>query len=261
MFDYHLHTTVSFDGKGTAQEMAEAAVKAGLKEICFTDHLDYYDDPSKPPRLFTMEEYSKAYDYLQVPGLTVRKGFEIGLTIYNAEDLREILKKRPFDFIIGSIHFADGYDPYHPAYWEGKTVEQAFHRYLEVTYDCVKVHDDYDVLGHLTYVCKSVHNPSHKPVPYKDHAELIDEILRILVAKGKGMEINTSGVDRAGDFLPTADILKRFRELGGEIITVGSDAHDPSRVGQYSKEALEIVKDVFGYICTFENRQAIFHKL
>ena len=261
MFDYHLHTTVSFDGKGTAQEMAEAAVKAGLKEICFTDHLDYHDDPAIPPRLFTMEAYGKAYDGLEVPGLTIKKGFEFGLTVYNAEDLKKFVSLRPFDFIIGSVHFADGYDPYHPAYWEGKTVEKAFHRYLEVTYDCVKVHDDYDVLGHLTYVCKSVHNPSHRPVPYKEHAELIDEILRILVAKGKGMEINTSGVDRAGDYLPTADILKRFKELGGEWITVGSDAHDPSRVGQYSKEALEIIKDIFGYVCTFENRKVQYHKL
>ena len=83
----------------------------------------------------------------------------------------------------------------------------------------------------------------------------------VLVAKGKGMEINTSGVDRCGCFLPEKIHLQRFRELGGEIITLGSDAHDPSRVGQYAKEALDILKDVFGHVCTFENRKPIFHKL
>ena len=90
--------------------------------------------------------------------------------------------------------------------------------------------------------------------------EIIDEILRILAAKGKGLEMNTSGVDRCGGFLPTADYFRRFRELGGEIVTIGSDAHRCDRVGQYSREAAQILKDIFGYVCTFENRQPIFHK-
>ena len=85
--------------------------------------------------------------------------------------------------------------------------------------------------------------------------------MKILVAKGIGMEINTSGVDCAGTFLPSTDYLKRFKELGGEIVTIGSDAHDAVRVGQYIPEAMEIVKDIFGYVCTFENRKPIFHKL
>ncbi len=261
MFDFHLHTKVSFDGIGTSQEMAEAALKAGLKEICFTDHVDYHSDPAKAPNLISMEEYSQAYDHLEIPGLTIRKGFEYGLTTWNQKELKDFLEKRPFDFVIGSVHFADGYDPYDKEYWVGKTVEEAFRRYLEVTLECVKVHDEYDVLGHLTYVCKSVHNPTHEPVLYKDFQEITDEILRILVKKGKGMEINSSGVDRAGDFLPSADFLRRFHELGGEIITIGSDAHAADRVGQYHKEALEIVKDIFGHVCTFENRKVVFHKL
>lgn len=261
MFDYHLHTTVSFDGISNSQEMAQAALSAGLKEICFTDHLDYEDDPVKPPRLFTMEEYSKAYDHLEVPGLIIRKGFEFGLTTWNQKELRSFLEKRPFDFIIGSVHFVDGYDPYDERYWEGKSVETAFRRYLEETLACVEAQDDFDIMGHLTYVCKSVHNPTHKHIRYEDYREITDEILRVLVKKGKGMEINSSGVDRAGDFLPSAEFLRRFHELGGEIITIGSDAHSVDRVGQYHKEALEIVKDIFGHVCTFENRKPIFHKL
>ena len=79
--------------------------------------------------------------------------------------------------------------------------------------------------------------------------------------KGKGMEINTSGVDRVGDFLPSRDFIKRFRELGGEIVTVGSDSHDATRVGQYVDGAIELAKDVFGYVCTFESRRAVYHRL
>jgi histidinol-phosphatase (PHP family) len=73
--------------------------------------------------------------------------------------------------------------------------------------------------------------------------------------------MNSSGVDRTGGFLPTADVVRRFRELGGEIVTIGSDAHKSDRVGQYSKEACDILKDIFGYVCTFEDRKPIFHKL
>ena len=77
----------------------------------------------------------------------------------------------------------------------------------------------------------------------------------------KGMEINTSGVDRCGAFLPSADFMRRFKELGGQIVTVGSDAHDAGRVGQYCHEAAHILQDIFGYVCTFEGRKPTFHKL
>ena len=80
---------------------------------------------------------------------------------------------------------------------------------------------------------------------------------------GKTFEINTKTYTNHAGYIPKLDldILKRFKELGGEIVTIGSDAHDITRIGQYSKEALEIVKDIFGYVCTFENRKPIFHKL
>ena len=94
-----------------------------------------------------------------------------------------------------------------------------------------------------------------------EHREIIDEILKVLVRKGKGMEMNTSGVDRCGDFLPYDVYFRRFKELGGQIVTVGSDAHTASRVGQYTHRACEILKDIFGYVCTFEDRNPIFHKL
>jgi histidinol-phosphatase (PHP family) len=98
-------------------------------------------------------------------------------------------------------------------------------------------------------------------VPYGEHRELVDEILKELVRKGKGLEMNSSGVDRCGGFLPTADYFLRFRELGGEIVTIGSDAHRCDRVGQYSKEACQILREIFGYVCTFEGRNPVFHKL
>jgi histidinol-phosphatase (PHP family) len=179
----------------------------------------------------------------------------------NKAQFKEDLKRADFDFVLGSVHFTDGIDIYFQPYWEGKTVFQAERRYLEETLACVQAHDDFDVLGHLTYISKARAHPSPRPVPYEEHREIIDEILRLLARKGKGMEINTSGVDRCGDFLPYDVYFRRFKELGGQIVTVGSDAHNWQRVGQYSNRACAILKDIFGYVCTFEGRKPIFHKL
>lgn len=261
MFDFHIHSRVSFDGHDTGEALALAAKNAGLKEICFTDHLDY--DPLEQMGIlaFDTEAYNAEYDHLDIPGLKIRRGMEFGMTADNAAQFKADLQRRPFDFVLGSIHFVDDLDVYFPEFWAGKTVFQAERRYLEATLECVQIHSDFDVLAHLTYIGKTSAHPAPRAVPYSEHRELIDEILRCLVAKGKGLEMNTSGVDRCGDYLPSADIFRRFRELGGEIVTVGSDAHRCDRVGQYSHRACEVLTEIFGHVCTFDNRQPVFHKL
>lgn len=261
MFDYHMHSSLSFDSKASPMEMALAAREKGLQEICFTDHYECNADPQKIHNLFSHEAHRAFYDNFFVPGISVRKGVEAGLTRWNSSQLDDFLTVYPFDFVIGSVHYANGFDPWEPEYWQGISVQKAFRIYLEEVYHCVQIHNNYDVLGHLTYVCKSAYNPTHEAVQMKDFQDITDEILKVLAAKGKGLEINTSGVDRAGAFLPSADFLLRFKELGGEIVTVGSDAHDPSRVGQYAPQALAILEDIWGYVCTFENRNPVFHKL
>lgn len=261
MFDYHMHSTVSFDGHDSGLAMALAAKAAGLKEICFTDHIDHDCDSLGRSMVFDPAVYSAEYDALEVPGLKIRRGVEYGLKPYNKNTMKEDLKLRRFDFVLGSVHFVNEVDIYYKDYWQDKTVEQAVRLFLEETLKCVEHHDDYDVLGHLSYISKVKAHPDPKPLYLKDHREIVDEIMKILVKKGKGMEINTSGVDRCGDFLPTEEFFRRFKELGGEIVTVGSDAHTADRVGQYSVRACEMMKDIFGYICTFENREPIFHKL
>ena len=261
MFDYHMHCKVSTDSVEEPAKMIQAAKAAGLKQICFTDHYDHHWNETDHHHLFCKEEYRSVFDDLHDPDIRVCKGVEFGLNRWNKEHLKEMVQWYPFDFVLGSVHFAQGRDPYEPEYWEGKTVHQAFEQYLQEVYRCVKLHDDFDVLGHLTYVCKSVHNPTREPVKMADFQDLTDEIMKVLVQKGKGMEINTSGVDRCGAFLPSADFMRRFKELGGQIVTVGSDAHDAGRVGQYCHEAAHILQDLFGYVCTFEGRKPTFHKL
>lgn len=261
MFDYHMHSTVSFDGHDPAEKMVRAAVDMGLKEICFTDHIDYETIEPKRGMVFDTEAYNAAYDHLTAPGLKIRKGMEFGLKLGNQADLKRDLQRRQFDFVLGSIHFVEELDVYEESYWAGKTAEEATRRFLETTYQCVKAHEDFDVLAHLTFLSKCRANPTKEPICLKDWQETGDEILKELARKGKGLEMNTSGVDRCGDFIPGADFFRRFKELGGEIVTIGSDAHNAARVGQYSGRACEILKEIFGYVCTFEDRKPIFHKL
>ena len=261
MFDFHIHSSVSFDSDTPAKAIATAAAGAGMREICFTDHWDYLPSPEDRHDLFYLDDYHAAYDDLKIDGLTIRRGIEIGLNTWNADLCHAILEQSDFDFVIGSVHYADGHDPHFKEYWEGKTVEQAYMRYLETELECIRLHKDFDVLGHLTYVCKSPNNPFHAPLPYGECRELADEIMRVLIRNGKGIEINTSGIDKGVDLIPSMDYVKRFKELGGEIITVGSDSHSAERIGQYCAKTVAELKDIFGYVCTFEKRKPIFHKL
>ena len=261
MYDYHIHSAVSFDSKACAKSIAEAAKNAGIKEICFTDHCDYHSDKNGKHFPLDLKKYKDEYDALSLEGLSIRLGVEFGMTEWNTAELAELLSKRDFDFVIGSVHFVDGADPYDKEFWEGKTEREAYGRYLEKILECIEIHDDFDVLGHLSYVSRSIHNPTKNLLRYEDYKEISDKIFTELIKKGKGIEINTSGYDALGDFLPSEEFLVRFKELGGKIVTVGSDAHSASRVGQHIDKALDVLKRVFGYVCTFEKRQVKFISL
>lgn len=261
MFDYHIHSDVSEDGRSSGLEMAAQAAKLGLQEICFTDHIDYIPNPNIADWTFDTADFHAAYDRLSFDGLKIRKGIEFGLLPDNRDGLSKELQRGPFDFVIGSIHFAQNVDVYDAVFWDGRTAAQTEETFLKETLNCVRIHDDFDVLGHLTVLGKVRYAPSNRPMYYSDHADIVDEIFRVLVQKGKGIEVNTSGLTRCGAFLPTAEYLHRFKELGGEIVTVGSDAHSYHRVGQGCFDACTMVAHIFGHVCTFADRKPIFHKL
>jgi len=261
MFDYHIHSKVSYDGHATPQEMAQAAADVGLKEICFTDHLDYQLCVPREKTAYKTEIYRQSHDSVELPGLMIRHGAEVGLATWNKEEAERDISAYPYDFILGSVHFIEDGDPYLPPYWVGRDPLEAEQQYFLEILKCVQIHDNFDVLGHLTYISKCKAHPCPRVLPVEEFKDIVAAIMETLIAKGKGLEVNTSGVNRCGDFLPGIPYLKMFRELGGELVTVGSDAHTLDRVGQYIGEATEILKDIFGYVCTFECRKPIFHKL
>lgn len=261
MFDYHMHSRVSVDSTAEPEEMLKTAVAKGLKEVCFTDHLDYDPLAAADKYVFDTEDYNATYDALDIPGLKIRKGMEFGMLPDNSDTMKKDLQRRSFDFVIGSVHVVDQLDIYFPPFWQDKTVDQAEQQYLEEMLACVQAHDGFDVLGHLTYISKVGANPLKRPVCYDRYRQIVDEIFKELIRKDKGIEVNTSGVAACGLVLPHDVYLRRFKELGGKIVTVGSDAHTAQRVGEHCDEVCDMLKEIFGYVCTFEKRQPIFHRL
>ena len=189
-------------------------------------------------------------------------GVELGL---QPEILRKnavFAKNHEFDFIIASSHICHGKDPYYPDFFEGRDDETAYREYFESILENIKKFSNFDVYGHLDYVVRYGKRKDTE-YTYTKYSDILDEILKTLLDKGKGIELNTGGI-KSGmqDFHPCMDILKRYRELGGEIITIGSDAHKPEHVAEHFDRAANVLKECgFGYYCIFEKRTPEFHKL
>jgi histidinol-phosphatase (PHP family) len=158
----------------------------------------------------------------------------------------EVMKRIPaeygLDFALLSLHYVDGVDPYMPEFFEGRGQRGGYCRYLKLLAEMIRCTEGPWVLGHITYVAKFARFEDPR-LRYADYREELDEALRLAVAKGYGLEVNASGLKNNAGLLPGADVLRRFRELGGEIVTVGSDAHDAADAGRWAREALEAVKE------------------
>ena len=267
--DCHMHTEFSSDSEAPVRSMIEGAIKKGLREICLTDHYDK-DYPRVPdiegiPFVFDPEEYCRTLAGLKEEysgRITVRTGIEIGLQPHLGGFYRELTEKHPFDFVIGSVHLVHGLDPYYGALFEGRTDEEAYSETFRETLAGLEAIDGFDVLGHIDYV---VRYGKEKAAHYSYHrfADEIDEILKKVIEMGKGIELNTGGFKYGLGFSnPHPDIIKRYRELGGEIITVGADAHKPEHIAYDFDKAEEILRECgFRYYTVFEGRKPIFRRL
>ncbi len=256
MIDYHIHSELSADCETPMERMAGAAQRKGLKEICFTDHIDL-DFPGDIDFVFDFREYDRDFAEVKIafPDIDIKKGLEAGLELRTAASMARIVSKHELDYVIGSKHLIGGLDPYGSEFWRQYSKNEAYAAYLEECIECASACDFYDVFGHLGYVSKFC--PFEDALmKYSDYRDMIDKLLKILIEKGKGIEVNTSGIKNTGSVMPEIPIIKRYYELGGEIITVGSDAHDESSVGRAAGETLGTLKDIgFKYVCAFDKRR------
>ncbi|MBP0955164.1 MAG: histidinol-phosphatase HisJ family protein [Oscillospiraceae bacterium] len=241
--DSHIHTRFSGDSEELPENQAEKALMLGLEGICFTDHLDHdvVSDVDFELDVPAYWEYMTALKERYRGRLDIRTGVELGLQTHLTGYFARLLDSYPFDYVIGSVHFVGGLDPYYPEYFR-RYGKGAYLTYFEATYDCVSSLDCYDSLGHLDYIAR-YGGPYGLEYSYEKYADAIDPILRRLIEGGHALECNSGGFSRGmGGPNPVSDVLRRYRELGGELVTIGSDAHRSGDLGARFPECGEILR-------------------
>lgn len=260
--DYHLHSNYSGDSDATMESMILSAIEKGMTHMCFTDHydIDYPYGPEDTPGMFEFNHDAYVYEAVRLKEkyegkIFINVGLEVGLQPQIARQNVILVKQHEYDFIIGSSHVCNGFDPYNKEFFAGKTDEQAYREYFESIYENIRVFTNFDVYGHLDYVVRYGASKNEN-FTYSKYSDVLDKILQKLIDSDKGIECNTKGYGKGlNQPNPCFDIIKRYHELGGEIITVGSDAHSPEFIGSDFDKAAEVLKAAgFRYYTIYDGR-------
>lgn len=261
MFDYHIHSDFSADCSTRMETTIQKAIEMNLTEICFTEHIDY-DYPDKDWIFeFDLQEYDKKIKELQEKyrgKIRIKKGVEIGLQPHLLGKYESLTETEYFDFIICSMHATSGKDLHSGAFFAGKSVEEAYRIYYEELFHCINEYKNYSVLGHLDLVKRYTEEKAED-----NFFDIIADIFNVVIQDGKGIEVNTSGY-RYGleSGMPSADILKLYKDCGGEMITLGSDSHTETTLASRFRDTLELLSSIgFRYVATFEGQVPKMHPI
>lgn len=261
--DCHLHTAFSGDSNTPARLQIERAVSMGMKELTITDHHDYASSFCEDNFELDLSSYlpfmkSLLEEYRD--RIRINIGIELGLQLHIREYLEDFCRHygSELDFIIGSSHFIHSQDPYYPSFWEICGPQKGLEEFFDLSLKRVQAfYPCFDSWGHLDYAARYV--PDHSPVySYYSFKEQIDSILKVLIENGKALECNTGGLRSSlGQLNPHPEILRQYRQMGGELITIGSDAHIPEHLGYGFDHAKEFLKQCgFRYYTVYHNRKA-----
>lgn len=262
--DVHMHCGFSNDSETRPEDMVESAIAKGLSVICFTDHYDKDNLDWGDEAIFDVESYFQKMMALQEEyrdRIEIRIGAEIGMQPYLAEYYQDFMAQHPFDFVIGSVHSVLEHDVALD-FFQKHSDPEGYKIYFEEMLQDVQKIKSYDVLGHLDYIVR-YSNQGSKGFDLNDYMDIIEEILKQVIAHGKGIEMNMSGLKYGlGAPHPQPEIIKRYRELGGEIITVGADGHIPEHIAYDYHLADDILKSCgFKYYTEFKGRKPLFVKI
>lgn len=264
MFDYHTHTAFSDDSVTAPADMIETAIELGIKEYAITDHFDP-DYPNKDlPFTLDFPEYHKMLLEMQEKyskEIKIVKGIELGLqpgdTLKKAEHEASFFS---YDFIIASFHACSGIEIDTKEFYQNESPKKIYEIFYENMYECLKAYKNYDIIGHFSIIDRYA-----PEIPeFKFYEEIVSEILKMIISDGKGIELNTSSFryNMAPLTLPKKEILELYREYGGNLLTMGSDAHVTSHVAFGFKEMREYLLSLnFSRITTYKNREFFQNKL
>lgn len=273
--DYHVHTSYSDDSDYPMEDVVKDAIKLGMDEICITDHVDYgakvdWDSGVEIPYCNGLAMVNVDYpSYVEEIGrlqerykgqIVIRMGMEFGMQMHTIPQFETLYQRYPFDFIILSVHQVEDKGFWSQEFQQGRSQKEYNERYYEELLQLVKNYQHYSVLGHLDLI---IRYDKMGMYPFSNVKHYVEEILAEAIKNGKGIEVNTSSHRyRLTDSTPSAEILKMYRDMGGQIVTLGSDSHAPSHLGTYMEEAKELLKGIgFRQFCTYEKMRPIFHEL
>lgn len=264
--DSHVHSTQSPDGESTLSEMAEKAAELGIKHLTITDHLDV-NDYYKPE--YSLEEKVRQSGLL-VPKLIeeykgridIHFGVELGQPLQDLKLTERLLDTYRYEFIIGSLHNIRGYEDFYFLDYRKEDPYGLLKLYFEELSEMAEW-GGFDVLGHLTYPLRYIQGDYGIKIDMERFLPVIEKIFLTLIKNNKGIEINTSGLrQKIGVTLPDEFYIRRYRELGGEIITLGSDAHRTEDLGKGIAEGVALAKKCgFSEIYYYDHRKPIGIKI
>lgn len=266
--DYHLHTHISSDSPASLEEQARSALEAGLQELCVTDHWNLLDQHGNP--LPHTRDWTASIDQVRQvreqfgKQLEIRLGIEVGNGEIDPEGVREGLAQagEALDFVIGSLHnmsLGSGGIGIFTTAKQCQHIEDGIallDDYVD-TLTTLAATDTFDVMGHVIYPLRYL--PSQWQLTLDPYEEQLRSLFRTLAQSGRGIEFNTTQGHTIGEWTP---ILKLYRECGGEIITIGSDAHRVGQVGSGFADAAALLKSLdFRWYTTYRSRKPQFHPL
>lgn len=256
--DCHVHTSFSGDSDTPPEVQIERAIELGLKYICFTDHHDH-DVVSDICFELDIDSYFEKMTALREKyrdSIDIGIGIELGLQVHLADYLTNLVKKYPFDYVIGSVHFIDGLDPYYPKYFFGRSEREAYERYFSAVLENISSMSCYDSLGHLDYIVRYGPN-KNRDFSFNSYKEYIIPVLQRLIADGKALECNSGGYAAGlGNPNPCCEILTEYYRLGGRLVTIGSDAHTPERMAYCFDDTADVlIKSGFDKYACYHNRK------
>ena len=273
--DYHVHTAFSDDSIYPMEKVIQDAITMKMDEICFTEHVDYgikvdWDSGQKiiyrgnePMANADYPEYMKAIQAMKEKyghQITIKTGLEFGMQTHTISQFQKLFDRYDFDFIILSIHQVHDKEFWNQEFQKGKTQKEYNEEYYKEMLDVIRQYKDYSVLGHMDLINRYDNQGIY---PFEKVKLWIQAILEQVIADGKGIEINTSS-KRYGlkDTTPSRQILELYKDLGGTILTIGSDSHKPEHLGAYIQDSKKMLQEIgFKQYCTFDHMKPVFHDL
>ena len=273
--DYHVHTAFSDDSIYPMESVIQDAIAMKMDEICFTEHVDYgikvdWDSGQKiiyrgneplananyPEYMKTIQAMKEKYGHQ----IAIKTGLEFGMQTHTISQFQKLFDRYDFDFIILSIHQVHDKEFWNQEFQKGKTQKEYNEEYYKEMLEVIRQYKNYSVLGHMDLINRY---DAQGIYLFEKIKPLIQAVLEQVIADGKGIEINTSS-KRYGlkDTTPSRQILELYKDLGGTILTIGSDSHKPEHLGAHIQDLKKMLQEIgFKQYCTFDHMNPVFHDL